>query len=489
MTSIGASTPAGQGVDWPAMMLRMRQVLALVLCGAAAALQAAEPDYAVVVSAATRAEPGWREVVDTLAARHHASVASYDTSVDEVLPALRRQFPRYVCFVARPAEAGRDYIGRVHRLTRRLDDDPYADCFWGVLTGYDASNALAIARQSAPLVVRKAASGTELAMDCVSEGVWYCELNKNKRVRKAAGGKAVQEQGPDDTTEALVKVLNEEQPDMFVTSGHATERDWMIGFKYRNGFFKHDRGLLYGLDTRGAKWPVASPNPKVYLAVGNCLMGHIDRPDCMALAWMNSAGVCQMAGYTVPSWYGYMGWGLLDYFVEQPGRHTLAEAFLANQHALINRLTVYFPGAREAGEGKPVQAGPAAKAAGLSANDARGLLYDRDTVAFYGDPKWLARMADGPRSFEQTLTEKDGVHTFEIRPNLGDRSFDPVNRNGSQRGGRPFIAFFPRRVGPAQVREGASLAPVIADDFILVPNPGRCDPAQAYRVVFAAAPL
>ena len=34
MTSIGASTPAGQGVDWPAMMLRMRQVLALVLCGA-----------------------------------------------------------------------------------------------------------------------------------------------------------------------------------------------------------------------------------------------------------------------------------------------------------------------------------------------------------------------------------------------------------------------------------------------------------------------
>ena len=129
---------------------------------------------------------------------------------------------------------------------------------------------------------------------------------------------------------------------MFVTSGHATERDWMIGFKYRNGFFKHDRGLLYGLDTRGAKWPVASPNPKVYLAVGNCLMGHIDRPDCMALAWMNSAGVWARWPVT-PCPPGTVTWagGLLDYFVEQPGRHTLAEAFLANQHALINRLTVF----------------------------------------------------------------------------------------------------------------------------------------------------
>jgi hypothetical protein len=97
------------------------------------------------------------------------------------------------------------------------------------------------------------------------------------------------------------------------------------------------------LDTVGQRKDVNSPNPKVYLPIGNCLMGHVDGPDAMALAWMNSAGVVQMAGYTVPTWFGYMGWGLLDYFVEQPGRYTYAEAFFANQQALIHRLVTEFP--------------------------------------------------------------------------------------------------------------------------------------------------
>ena len=82
-------------------------------------------------------------------------------------------------------------------------------------------------------------------------------------------------------------------------------------------------------------------------------MGHIDGPDAMALAFMNSAGVDQMIGYTVPTWYGYGGWGMLDYFVEQPGRFTLAEAFYANQQALIHRLETYFPGAATTGDESP----------------------------------------------------------------------------------------------------------------------------------------
>ena len=34
--------------------------------------------------------------------------------------------------------------------------------------------------------------------------------------------------------------------------------------------------------------------------------------------------------------------------------------------------------------------------------------------------------------------------------------------------------------------EGADLKPVIADDFLLVPNPRECDPSRDYRVVFKA---
>ncbi len=218
---------------------------------------------------------------------------------------------------------------------------------------------------------------------------------------------------------------------------------------------------MYGLDTTGKKHPVQSSNPKVYMPIGNCLMGHIDSRDAMALAFMNSAGVTQMLGYTQVTWYGYGGWGCLDYFVEQPGRYTFVEAFFANHHALIHRLENDLP-------------------------DRRGLEFDRDVVALYGDPGWEARMADGAKGWEQSLTEKDGVYTLQIKPNLGERTFEPVNTNGSQRGYRPIIAFLPVRIKAAKVLSGAELNPTITDDFILVPLPKVCDPNRDYEVVFEA---
>ena len=72
---------------------------------------------------------------------------------------------------------------------------------------------------------------------------------------------------------------------------------------------------MSGVTTTGEQFEIRSNNPKVYLPIGNCLMGHIDGPNAMALAWMNNVGVRQMIGYTVLTWYGYGGWGVLDYFV------------------------------------------------------------------------------------------------------------------------------------------------------------------------------
>jgi len=456
---------------------------------------AADADgYAIVVSTATYGDPEWKEVVEALAAKHQARVLTHQPSAEEeFLGELRKDLPRYVCFVATPKEATRAYVAQVNRLMRRLDDDPYADAFWGILTGYDAACALRIARHREPLVVRRVAAGTEIELSACEEGVWYCELKQGKMVRKSQGGKPEVLQGPADTTKALVDALNVDQAQLFVTSGHATERDWQIGYAYRNGQFRSQAGQLAGIDLQGRRYPVSSDNPKVYLPVGNCLMGHIDGPDAMALAFLNSAGVYQMIGYTVPTWYGYGGWGLLDYFVEQPGRFTLAEAFFANQQALVHRLATCFPGLEStetawnripAGRDLPARA----QAAGLGWNDARGLLYDLDQVAFYGDPAWGARMAPGPLAWDQTLVEKDGEYRFEIRPRRGDRSFQPINRNGSQRGGRPIVHFLPQRIDARTVEllEGADLEPLVTDNFLLIPNPGDCDPARAYRVVFRA---
>jgi len=469
-------------------MNRRQLLLVPALAWLAASALPAAGSYAVVVSKVTHADAQWRGVVDALLKKHDGTLVAYDASVDESLAALKKQFPRHVCFVARPEEAGRAFVAQVHRLTRRLDDDPYTDALWGILTGYDAAAALRIAETAEPLVVRRVASGTDVALSHCTEGVWYCELVKNRMVRKEPSGQPQVLKGPDDTTKALVDSLNTYKAQLFVTSGHATERDWQIGYRYRNGQFRCKAGQLYGRDTKGQTHPIRSPNPKVYLPVGNCLMGHVLDRESMALAWMNGAGVRQMVGYTVPTWYGYGGWGMLDYFLEQPGRFTMAEAFFANHQALLHRLGTYFPQAAKADPSQArrlrVAASPEAAKAGLKAHDGRGLLFDRDHVAFYGDPAWPATMAPGPLAWEQKLTVDGATYTFEITPKLGAKSFDPVSTNGSQRGGRPIVQLLPHRVRDVQVVQGAELKALVADNFILVPTRR---PARPLRLVFKAS--
>ncbi len=422
-----------------------------------------DSDYAIVVSAATAADPGWQKVVQQLETKHSGTVITFDSRVDEekVISALRTQFPKYTCFVARPSEAGRKFVASVHQLTRTLDDDPYTDTRWAILTGFDASNALQIAKQSDPLVIKKVASGTEFATEMVQEGIWYCELNQNHMVRKQVGEVAEVLSGPADTTKPLVDTLNDYHADLFITSGHATERNWQIGFRYKNGTFRSKAGLLYGKDTQGTEFPVVSPNPKVYLPIGNCLMGHIDGGDAMALAWMHSAGVHQMIGYTVPTWFGYGGWGCLDYFVEQPGRYTFVEAFHANHHALVHCLET-------------------------KTGNQRGLSFDRDVVALYGDPAWSATMAPMPTAYEQSLKIDGEMYELTIKGNRGASSFEPVNTNGAQRGWRPVVQFLPHRVKNVTVIEDSDLSAVVTDDFVLVPNPRKYEPTKSYVVKFKA---
>ncbi|MCX6874382.1 MAG: hypothetical protein NTW21_11345 [Verrucomicrobia bacterium] len=431
----------------------------LALPAGAADAPPQKSSYVVVAKKSTMDDPAWREVVTALQTKHGGSVATYETSVDEVLGALKQDFPRYTCFVAPSEEVKPAFVSQVHQLTRKLDDDIYTDTRWGILTGYDAANALAIARQKEPLTVRKIGASTQFAMDMVEEGRWYDELVQGKMVRKKKGSAPETLKVEQDTTKAMVDMLNDYQPDCFITSGHASDRDWQLGYSYRNGTFMSKAGQMSGYDLQRKRSDVKSDNPKVYLAVGNCLMAEIKDRNSMALAWMNSAGVRQMIGYTVPSWFGYAGWGCLDYFIEQPGRYTLAEAFLANHHALMYLLDK---------EPSP------------------GLKYDRDVLAFYGDPKWEARMADLPKAWEQSLVEKDGTYTFEIKPNRGEATFKPIDTNGSQRGGRPIVAFFRERLKTVEVVSGADLKPVITDDFILIPNPLTCDLMREYKVVFKA---
>src|SRR2546429_20734 len=113
-----------------------RLALSLILFAAAPAVADTPGGYAIVVSGATMDKPEWKEVVRALFAKPGAWLATYD-KLEDARVILASRMPRYACFVATPAEATREFVGQVHRLTRKLDADPYTDVIWGILTGYD----------------------------------------------------------------------------------------------------------------------------------------------------------------------------------------------------------------------------------------------------------------------------------------------------------------------------------------------------------------
>ena len=415
--------------------------------------------YRVVIAESDLSKPAWKAVADELVSKHDGEILSFGSDPVEVLGDLKKAHPRYTCFVAPYETVTRTFVSKIHQLTREIDEDPYTDTIWGVLTGFDAANALAIASTREPLTVRKVGSGTEFAMDMVEEGAWYDELVIGKMVMKKPGGDPKVSQVDQDTTRPLVDLLNTYKSDLFITSGHATERNWQIGYRYKNGYFISRSGTLIGRDMQGREHLVDSPNPKVYLPIGNCLMSHIKGADSMALAWMNSAGVRQMVGYTVETWFGYGGWGLLDYFLEQPGRYTMAEANHVNHLALLHKLAT---------------------------QPSRGLRYDRDVVVLYGDPAWEARMADRPKAWEQSLDYDDGLWIFNVTPGRAAETFEVINNNGAQRGGRPIVHLFPHRLIDIEIVDDNGLNPTITDDFILVPLPGEYSSEKEYKVTFTA---
>ena len=116
----------------------------LALSLMATTLAATAQDYVILVSNPTRNIKAWADVVSTLTKKHPgARVIQYDTAVAETLPDLKKSPPRWLCWVARPNELGTGPVREIHQLARTIDDDPYPDVFWGIVTGYDADAALA----------------------------------------------------------------------------------------------------------------------------------------------------------------------------------------------------------------------------------------------------------------------------------------------------------------------------------------------------------
>ena len=384
------------------------------------------------------AKPEWKEVADSLLKKHapDSAVIVYETNPSETLARLRKDKPRHLCVVAEPESLDRAFVVTMNRLTRKIDDDIYGDCLWGIITGYEAKDALRIASEDKPLVLKSGLHTT---------GCDHETLERNMVISDGAEGRVETREGreprkdvmmPDNdegTVFEFAKRWDEAKPDFMVTSSHATQYNLEMPFSrglivsYGNRFHALRKDQLRGFARflGGAmfkgkeddmiafcetlKAPVLGDRggrPGVWLGAGNCLLGDAKRSrNSMVVTALSGGGFNQLVGYVVPSWYGRMGWGTLNVFTGQGDRLSLAEAFFLNNQDILAETQRRFPKALdvefdrdEISEWLKDEASikPLAEAGYLTnelSKDALGLTHDRDVVAFYGDPAWRAGFA------------------------------------------------------------------------------------------------
>jgi zinc protease len=324
--------------------------------------------YIVAIDNATKNENGWNKVVEALKKKHNAEIFCFEnvSKLDNLVSFLSKRRPMYVCFVLKPESTGRNFIKAAHKAMRKIDSDPYGDVIWGVITGYNAEDALKIANAPIERKIKSIATsmGGPATLDKYDSGFASDERSADNFWVKYPGGENTKVVTNGNISEELAKAFSSIPIDYFITSGHATERNWQIIYNQNKGMLVHtkDAKLQFVEPGGKARHDIKDAFLKVYVGAGNCLIGHIDSRACMATAWMHTAGVEQFAGYTVPSWYGFMGWGVSSLFSK--GHYSLPEAkFLVNERLLW------------------------AKSKSNSKLDNKGLAYDCDTFAFYGDPR------------------------------------------------------------------------------------------------------
>ena len=471
-------------------------LLLAALAGAAEpALDAADNPraqrYAIVVEDATRADAGWSKVVDALVARHPgAEIISWSGNIGAARERLSALMPRHIAFVARPEQATRTFVCEVHRLTRRLDGDPYIDAQWGIVTGSTAELASASVSGPEKVVVRTALNTTGINDGLLERSLTISDGAKGSWREKQADGKVAEHASLDEPAALKwANYFNTVKPDLLVTSSHGFQHGFETPFG--SGFLLAHKGTLVPLDAPNGK-PIgpalpASPNPKVYFPVGNCLVGHCDGPRSMVCTAMGKLGVRQLAGYTVVTWFGRGGWDMLATWQTLPGRNSFAEAFFINQARMLSDLALLCPGALafdpvfpDDGNPEPealirqLAAGPALRTAKVADPRSKegqetmrqiiGLSWDRDTVAFYGDPAFDARFAAPDNPGISTRLERTGPRSHRLVVRFATAEL-------AAKGAPDLAVLFTQRIAKPRLAAGAPDRTVLADDFILLRSP------------------
>ena len=466
-----------------------------------------ENSYVVLVSEDVTTDQEWSVVANRLSAKHSAPIIEFTASPTELIDTLKVLRPRYVAIVDIPSNIGRDYVINFHLASRTLDEDIYADFFWGIITGYSAEAAIEMVKNSTePLVIKDAvATIMELNsakwfdnyawVDDHTKGLWGTKRGRNAEI-------VTDTVAPEQVLRKFTDLYEEFDPDLIVTAAHATQQN--LEMPYSLGNLKPRGGRLYAEDRfTGKEWDIEqSGKRRVYAAVGNCLIGDMNNtPNSMAAAWLNGSNAATMLGYVVTTWHGRNGWGALKYWVTNPSRYTLSQATYINQQDLLHQHNAWTPQLLntkyEFLDKFYDELNNAAERMGEAIEreidfenaqdwDMLGFWHDRDVVVYYGDPAWsvMLQSVEGEEDYTITSEIRDTqcIVTITTGANF---SLEQMRGNKFKQEhvlDLPLSYIFPKRLINPRLAEGQNWDVALDENFILIYN-AEFEPNHTYEVV------
>jgi hypothetical protein len=376
----------------------------------------------VLASQACLDDAAWGTVVHAAAAARGWRVAACGPA--DLVGVVGPDGIDHAIIVARPGEAGRAQSAAWQRAFRAIDDDPFEDALWGIVTGPSPDVALRIAQRAEPVLLASALGTTALPESAFSRAMWFSEGVQGEVHRLDEGGWFVERRGTEQSL-AFAQTWSANWADLVFTSGRSNEMRWLVGYSYPSGRVVPRRGNLWLRDLGGVETPIRSARSKAMLAAGNCLMAHLRDEDCLAMALLDGGGVDQLAGYTSVTWDGRAGWGCARWLFDEPGRWSLAEAVQWSRTELLVRMQRSHPDdlcrVVDAFDRSSRREFEAACAVWMVDDAAEvrerrmGALWDRDAFLFIGDPARRMAPANGQRWWEGGLVWRDGEPWFEVR--------------------------------------------------------------------------
>lgn len=466
-----------------------------------------ENSYVVLVSEDVTTDQEWSVVANRLSAKHSAPIIEFTASPTELIDTLKVLRPRYVAIVDIPSNIGRDYVINFHLASRTLDEDIYADFFWGIITGYNAESAIEMVKNSTePLVIKDAvATIMELNsakwfdnyawVDDHTKGLWGTKRGRNAEI-------VTDTVAPEQVLRKFTDLYEEFDPDLIVTAAHATQQN--LEMPYSLGNFKPRGGRLYAEDRfTGKEWDIEqSGKRRVYAAVGNCLIGDMNNtPNSMAAAWLNGSNAATMLGYVVTTWHGRNGWGALKYWVTNPSRYTLSQATYINQQDLLHQHNAWTPQLLntkyEFLDKFYDELNNAAERMGEAIEreidfenaqdwDMLGFWHDRDVVVYYGDPAWsvMLQSVEGEEDYTITSEIRDAqcIVTITTGANFSLEQMCGNKFKQEHVLDLPLSYIFPKRLINPRLAEGQNWDVALDENFILIYN-AEFEPNHTYEVV------